>query len=104
MIEYKQVKIPSTPEDWQLYCDMSGAGVAAAALTQAAKEAVDLIADAKLRDAQSVQARALRVINEAQHQHADVGAYDSEPHVEAQRVVIRAMKVIAGVEVDPGSL
>ncbi|PRQ01232.1 hypothetical protein [Enhygromyxa salina] len=104
MIEYKQVKIPSSPEDWQLYCGTEGDVAAATALTRAAKRAVDLIANAKLSDARRVQTRALAIINEVQLQHDRVGADDTEPHVEARRVVVRAMQVVAGIEVDPDSL
>ena len=104
MIEYKGVKIPSTANDWELYSTMDGAEWAANDLTEAAKKAVDLIADAKLSERVSVQTKALDVIGKAQEKHAGLGACDSEPCYEARHVVIDAMKAIADIDVDPMSL
>lgn len=37
----KEVTVPTTVEGWQLYSDMKGNGLAAAALTRAARRAVE---------------------------------------------------------------
>lgn len=103
-IEHRGVRIPSTPDDWQLYTCKPSSIPAAQALTAAAKTAVDKIAEARVADLEGLPWEALRPINEVCEAHAKAGAADSEPYCEARHVVIRAMKTIAGVEVDPWSL
>jgi hypothetical protein len=50
MIEHRGIKVPSTVDDWQLY-HQPGSPRAAEALTKAACEVVDLIAETKIGDA-----------------------------------------------------
>lgn len=104
MIEYKNVRIPASADEWELYSSEPGSEEAADALTAAAKAAVDIICDAKLDEAAQVPIRALERIFAAQREHMDLGAFDSEPIGKARGVVVRAMKAIAGIEIDPWSL
>ena len=103
-IEHRGITIPSTPDDWQLYTCKPSSIPAAQALTAAARTAVDKIAEARVADIQAVQHEALRDISAVCEAHAKAGAADSEPYCEARHVVIDAMKILAGIEVDPWSL
>ena len=104
MIEYRNVPIPSSALEWQLYIGYYSSDIAASALTRAAKRAVDLIHEAKLGEAAQVPLRALEEIEWCQLEYDRCGACDSEPYAAARLVVSRAMKVIADVDIDPSEL
>jgi hypothetical protein len=103
MIEHRGIKVPSTVDDWQLY-HQPGSPRAAEALTKAACEVVDLIAETKIGNAKGIEYKATQKLYDVCSRHSKHGAYDTEPLAEARHVVIRAMKGLAGVEVDPWSL
>lgn len=102
-MQYKGVKIPDTPDGWELY-DTPGAPKAAEALAQASKEAVDMIGDARVSEFQSTVGKAVNHIYKACDKHANDGAADSEGLYHARHVVIDAAKKLADIEIDPWSL
>lgn len=100
---YKGVNIPSTPNGWELY-DTPGAELAAADLFDASKEAVDMLADARVGDFKDTVHKAVKHIYKRCEKHAKHGAADSEGLYHARHVVIDAAQALAGVELDPWSL
>lgn len=102
-MQYKGVNIPDTPGGWELY-DTPGAAKAAAALAKASKEAVDMIAEAKVSDFKSTVGKAVSHIYKTCDKHSKDGAADSEGYYHARHVVIDAAKKMADIEIDPWSL
>lgn len=102
-MEYKGVRIPDTPDGWELY-DTPGAAKAAEALAQASKEAVDMIADARVSNFRTTVQEAVGHIYKVCDKHAKDGAADSEGLYHARHVVVRAAKTLADIEVDPWEL
>lgn len=102
-MKYKEVTIPDTADDWELY-DKPGVGKVVEALVQASKEAVDMISSASLSEAKTVANEANSHIYKVCDRFGKFGAADSEPLYHARHVVVDAMKVIGGVEVDPWDL
>jgi hypothetical protein len=89
MKEHRGVKIPYTPDGWQLY-DKPGNHHAALALYNASAEAIDLIADAKIADLKTIRKTARDRIYEELERWSDWGAADSEGFDEAHDILERA--------------
>ncbi len=93
--KHRGIAIPSTVDEWQLY-DKPTSPAAAKALTQAAREAIDMIADAKISDAKAIQRTALKHLHTVCEKFAANGAYDSEPIGEAGSVIEAAWTEFVG--------
>lgn len=55
-INGKEVVMPTSSRDWQLFVDIKGCGAAAKALTSACRKAVNIILGAKIKDSAAVRA------------------------------------------------
>lgn len=55
-INGKEVVMPTSARDWQLFADMKGCGAAARVLTAACRKAVNIILDTKIQDSAAVRA------------------------------------------------
>ena len=86
---HRNIPIPSTVDEWQLY-DSPGSRHAADSLTEAAREAIDMIANARLAEAADIFTSATKHIYAVCGHFADDGAMDSEPMAAARDVVLRA--------------
>ena len=73
----REVSLPTTAGDWQLYTSMPGVGNAAKRLTKALKKA---IREPKREDA-------AKIMDDALHVDVDFGACDSEPWYVCHRIL-----------------
>jgi len=99
-ITYKGVAIPSNADSWELYASKDGAEAVARNLIDASKEAIDMIAGAKLSEAGEIPHKAYNHILKVCDEHAAFGAADTEPRANALDIIADAMTVIADVRLD----
>lgn len=120
MIDFKNTRIPSTPEDWQLYTVSMKCGAAARSLTAALKKAMTKFPklyksmggtlgtpwfhdrydqNRKIANQASYEALKQAGFYEARNKYAKYGAADSEPrHVVLNAMSRYASQLIMGEE------
>lgn len=96
----KEVRIPTTPRDWEVFSDMAGSGRAARALTAGLKKAL-LVVDKAAKDGfrpteDGLDELVEKYVRPAMTKWAANGASDSEPRNHAFSALEAAITVLTG--------